>query len=371
MTARPFPTGGRRTGFSGLSAPEVRAGPPPSVAPSTPATSRRWRRGDRCRGQRDPQRPRRPVTTELAVTGMTCGTCAARIQRKLGRLPGVEASVNYATGRARVTHPPEQDPAELVARRHRPRLRRRTGGAAADPAAGGARPGAAAAPESTPRPVVDDPSRRPSRPGPRARRAAPPRAGLPRADAAGHRGGDEPRLAVPVLAVVLAGAHRARGDLGRLALPPRRGAPPAPPLGDDGHARLGGHARRVRLVAVDAVLRRRGARRDAPRPLPDAEPRPVRRGADRLPRDRGRDHHRGAARALDRAAGPASRARGVGEPARTARRPRPGVVVGDRELAGAGRGRPARRPRRGRGRRAIPARRSRGRGTVHASTRAR
>ncbi|GAA4907436.1 Cu+-exporting ATPase [Actinomycetospora succinea] len=54
------------------------------------------------------------VTTELAVTGMTCGTCAARIQRKLGRLPGVEASVNYASGRARVTHPPEQDPAELV-----------------------------------------------------------------------------------------------------------------------------------------------------------------------------------------------------------------------------------------------------------------
>ncbi|GLZ44946.1 carbonate dehydratase [Actinomycetospora sp. NBRC 106375] len=55
------------------------------------------------------------VTTELAVTGMTCGTCAARIQKKLGRLPGVEASVNYASGRARVTHPPEQDPAELVA----------------------------------------------------------------------------------------------------------------------------------------------------------------------------------------------------------------------------------------------------------------
>jgi len=54
-------------------------------------------------------------TTELAVTGMTCGTCAARIQRRLGRLPGVEASVNYATGRARVTHPAGQDPAELVA----------------------------------------------------------------------------------------------------------------------------------------------------------------------------------------------------------------------------------------------------------------
>lgn len=55
------------------------------------------------------------VATELAVTGMTCGTCAARIQRRLDRLPGVEASVNYASGPARVTHPPELDPAELVA----------------------------------------------------------------------------------------------------------------------------------------------------------------------------------------------------------------------------------------------------------------
>ncbi|WP_433800029.1 heavy metal translocating P-type ATPase [Actinomycetospora sp. CA-084318] len=46
-----------------------------------------------------------PVTTELAVTGMTCGACVARIERRLGRLPGVEAQVNLATGRARVTHP--------------------------------------------------------------------------------------------------------------------------------------------------------------------------------------------------------------------------------------------------------------------------
>jgi cation-transporting ATPase V len=40
---------------------------------------------------------------ELEVSGMTCGSCAARVQRALGQQPGVgEALVNYATGRATV-----------------------------------------------------------------------------------------------------------------------------------------------------------------------------------------------------------------------------------------------------------------------------
>jgi Cu+-exporting ATPase len=39
---------------------------------------------------------------ELAITGMTCASCATRIERKLNRMPGVEASVNYATEKARV-----------------------------------------------------------------------------------------------------------------------------------------------------------------------------------------------------------------------------------------------------------------------------
>ncbi|MDD7918236.1 heavy metal translocating P-type ATPase [Actinomycetospora callitridis] len=91
------------------------------------------------------------VTTELAVTGMTCGTCAARIQRKLGRLPGVEASVNYATGRARVTHPPEQDTDELVAAVRTLGF----GATAAQPLvpAGGGVPAPRTAPESAPRPT--------------------------------------------------------------------------------------------------------------------------------------------------------------------------------------------------------------------------
>ncbi len=41
-------------------------------------------------------------TVLLAVEGMTCGACAARVQRVLGRVAGATASVNYATGRARV-----------------------------------------------------------------------------------------------------------------------------------------------------------------------------------------------------------------------------------------------------------------------------
>lgn len=44
---------------------------------------------------------------ELAVTGMTCAACAARIERRLNRLDGVTASVNYATERARVIVAPD------------------------------------------------------------------------------------------------------------------------------------------------------------------------------------------------------------------------------------------------------------------------
>ncbi len=37
---------------------------------------------------------------QLAVGGMTCSSCAARVEKKLNRLDGVRASVNYATGKA-------------------------------------------------------------------------------------------------------------------------------------------------------------------------------------------------------------------------------------------------------------------------------
>ena len=45
---------------------------------------------------------------------MTCGACAARIERRLNRLDGVAATVNYATGRAYFTSTGGRDPAELI-----------------------------------------------------------------------------------------------------------------------------------------------------------------------------------------------------------------------------------------------------------------
>jgi Cu+-exporting ATPase len=42
------------------------------------------------------------VEVELAVQGMTCGACAAKIQKELNEITGVEAAVNYATESAMV-----------------------------------------------------------------------------------------------------------------------------------------------------------------------------------------------------------------------------------------------------------------------------
>jgi Cu+-exporting ATPase len=52
---------------------------------------------------------------ELSIGGMTCASCAARIEKKLNKLEGVSASVNYATEKAKVTFPDSLDPAVLVA----------------------------------------------------------------------------------------------------------------------------------------------------------------------------------------------------------------------------------------------------------------
>ena len=54
-------------------------------------------------------------TLDLPVQGMTCASCAARIEKKLNRMDGVTASVNYATETAHVTFPEVLDPTELVA----------------------------------------------------------------------------------------------------------------------------------------------------------------------------------------------------------------------------------------------------------------
>ena len=58
------------------------------------------------------QRPTREV--ELMISGMTCASCAHRIERGLGDLDGVSATVNYATEKAHVRYPEDLDPQELV-----------------------------------------------------------------------------------------------------------------------------------------------------------------------------------------------------------------------------------------------------------------
>ena len=46
--------------------------------------------------------------TDLAIGGMTCASCAARVEKRLNRLDGVEASVNFATEQASITFDPVQ-----------------------------------------------------------------------------------------------------------------------------------------------------------------------------------------------------------------------------------------------------------------------
>ncbi len=52
---------------------------------------------------------------ELEIGGMTCASCANRIEKKLNKLDGVEATVNYATEKARVSVPEGYDAQLLIA----------------------------------------------------------------------------------------------------------------------------------------------------------------------------------------------------------------------------------------------------------------
>ncbi|MDW4573626.1 heavy metal translocating P-type ATPase [Microbacterium sp. M3] len=54
-------------------------------------------------------------SVELEIGGMTCASCAMRIEKKLNKLEGVAATVNYATEKAKVTVPQGYDPAQLIA----------------------------------------------------------------------------------------------------------------------------------------------------------------------------------------------------------------------------------------------------------------
>jgi len=54
------------------------------------------------------------VQVELAVGGMTCAACAARVQARLNKLDGVTASVNLSTERAWVSAPPDVSARDLI-----------------------------------------------------------------------------------------------------------------------------------------------------------------------------------------------------------------------------------------------------------------
>ncbi|MFE5893374.1 heavy metal translocating P-type ATPase [Streptomyces sp. NPDC056462] len=57
-----------------------------------------------------------PTTeVELAIGGMTCASCAARIEKKLNRMDGVTATVNYATEKAKVSYGGDVSVRDLIA----------------------------------------------------------------------------------------------------------------------------------------------------------------------------------------------------------------------------------------------------------------
>ncbi|ANB04945.1 carbonate dehydratase [Streptomyces ambofaciens] len=56
-----------------------------------------------------------PAEVELAIGGMTCASCAARIEKKLNRMDGVTATVNYATEKAKVSYGGDVSVRELIA----------------------------------------------------------------------------------------------------------------------------------------------------------------------------------------------------------------------------------------------------------------
>ncbi|WP_405534011.1 heavy metal translocating P-type ATPase [Streptomyces sp. NBC_00075] len=59
--------------------------------------------------------PAPAAEVELSIGGMTCASCAARIEKKLNRMDGVTATVNYATEKAKVSFPEGVAVADLIA----------------------------------------------------------------------------------------------------------------------------------------------------------------------------------------------------------------------------------------------------------------
>ncbi len=62
-----------------------------------------------------PSGPIDSTTIDLEIGGMTCASCAMRIEKKLNRMDGVTASVNYSTEKAHVSFAGDVSPADLLA----------------------------------------------------------------------------------------------------------------------------------------------------------------------------------------------------------------------------------------------------------------
>ncbi|MEU9541246.1 heavy metal translocating P-type ATPase [Streptomyces mirabilis] len=56
-----------------------------------------------------------PSEVEITIGGMTCASCAARVEKKLNRMDGVTATVNFATEKAKVSYPVGVQVADLIA----------------------------------------------------------------------------------------------------------------------------------------------------------------------------------------------------------------------------------------------------------------
>lgn len=87
-----------------------------------------------------------PSEVELSIGGMTCASCAARIEKKLNRMDGVTATVNFATEKAKVSYAESVEVADLIA------TVEKTGYTAQEPPP----PVSAAGTETGPSPAVDD-----------------------------------------------------------------------------------------------------------------------------------------------------------------------------------------------------------------------
>jgi Cu+-exporting ATPase len=173
---------------------------------------------------------------ELAIGGMTCASCAARIETKLNKLDGVAATVNFATETARVTFPAAMPPDELIS------AVERAGYTAILPAPRQDEPAGQAA--------GDD--------------------GATAADSLRQRLLVSLALAIPVVALAMVPALQFRNwqwaslalaspaAVGGVAVSPRRDRQRPARRRHHGHADLARGGRRVPLVAVRAVLRRRG-----------------------------------------------------------------------------------------------------------------